>query len=518
MKARASFVKKTLRMRLKNTNWQLWGGGLCVVTFLVSLLYLVVAGPGSNELNAFDPSLFKTADNTRFKVFTLPSGAEVRQLVGQSEQSDLRGYTGADADPLDVTTFKTFTRIEDGEEREYVKFFIEKPGYAKSEDLVIAVDDLRKGVWQKEPLRLIPDSKLTEARVLHPLAFYLLPISFFGAIAFLALANREVGSLKEREKLRGEAGKDAFLGTFVQDYLVKNFIGKGAQGPVYRVTKEVEGKLKSFALKVFENREPRKSDSKYDLGDGEIDEKTFNIDLEKYQNGRERFLREARVGLGEHHPNIGFAIESGDGGDFLWLVMPFYSGGNLKDELANGLPEPEKVLSYAKDITNGLEALHSKNIVHRDLKPENIMIDENGRLVIIDLGLSKSRGRDLTITQAGASMGTPIYAAPELIMAPEVAKASADQYTFACIVFEMLTGEPPLKDGQWGEMMQNKLVGNIRTLRHLDPNQSEEVEKVLSKMLSTTSEGRYASVTEAYEDFERAYSAWIQASPPVREG
>ena len=146
------------------------------------------------------------------------------------------------------------------------------------------------------------------------------------------------------------------------------------------------------------------------------------------------------------------------------------------------------------------------------------MIDENGRLVIIDLGLSKSRGRDLTITQAGASMGTPIYAAPELIMAPEVAKASADQYTFACIVFEMLTGEPPLKDGQWGEMMQNKLVGNIRTLRHLDPNQSEEVEKVLSKMLSTTSEGRYASVTEAYEDFERAYSAWIQASPPVREG
>ena len=228
-------------MRLKDANWQLWGGGLCVLTFLVSLLYLVVAGPGSNELSSFDPSLFKTADNTRFKVFTLPSQAEVRQAIGQSEQSDLKGYTGAEAAPLDVTTFKTFTRVEDGEEKEYVRFFVEKPGYLKSEELILAVDDLRKGVWQKEPLRLVPDSKLAEARVLHPVAFYLLPISLIGAIAFLVLANREVGSLKEREKLRGEAGKDAYMGTFVQDYLVKNFIGKGAQGPVYRVTKEVDG-------------------------------------------------------------------------------------------------------------------------------------------------------------------------------------------------------------------------------------------------------------------------------------
>ncbi len=151
----------------------------------------------------------------------------------------------------------------------------------------------------------------------------------------------------------------------------------------------------------------------------------------------ERFEREARAVAALNHPHICTLHDVGPN----FLVMEYIEGTSLKGPLP-----PVKAVEYAEQILDALDVAHGKSIVHRDLKPSNIMVTERG-IKLLDFGLAKMQ-RDfppdaetaLSLTQAGAVIGTPAYMSPEQWQG-KPADVRTDIYAFGCVFYEMLTGK-----------------------------------------------------------------------------
>src|SRR5687767_15393857 len=161
--------------------------------------------------------------------------------------------------------------------------------------------------------------------------------------------------------------------------------------------------------------------------------------------GAERFLREIGIAARLSHPHIVPLIDSGEAEGLLYYVSPFVPGGSLRDLMKR---EKQLILDEAIRITtevgNGLDYAHRNGFVHRDVKPENILFAD-GHALLADFGIAHARrvaGGD-AITESGLAVGTPAYMSPEQATAEEDLDGSSDIYSLACVVYEMLTGEPP---------------------------------------------------------------------------
>ena len=155
-----------------------------------------------------------------------------------------------------------------------------------------------------------------------------------------------------------------------------------------------------------------------------------------------RFLREARLAAEIRSRHLVRILELEESGDVTYLVMPFYSGGSLRDRLrATRRLEVEATIDLAAQLGRWLDALHERGIVHRDVKPSNVLLDGEGGAALTDFGLA--RGADWTrLTRDGQVVGTPQYLAPELIQGEEAAPAS-DLYAFGCLLYECVAGRTP---------------------------------------------------------------------------
>ncbi|RMD96282.1 MAG: serine/threonine protein kinase, partial [Calditrichaeota bacterium] len=125
------------------------------------------------------------------------------------------------------------------------------------------------------------------------------------------------------------------------------------------------------------------------------------------QDARERFLREARAAALLNHPNIVTIYDIDDAGGFTYIAMEYVEGVSLKKYIAEkeeGLP-PVKALEIAMQIAAGLGAAHAAGVIHRDIKSDNILIDQKGRVKILDFGLAKFM-TDRQLTQTMTQMGT----------------------------------------------------------------------------------------------------------------
>ena len=128
------------------------------------------------------------------------------------------------------------------------------------------------------------------------------------------------------------------------------------------------------------------------------------------------------------------------------MSLELLEGGSLKDRLA-GTPQPVRdSATLLSTLAHSLHAAHLADILHRDLKPSNILFDSKGVPKIADFGLAKRLDVEDGETIPGQVIGTPSYMAPEQAhgWAPEIGKA-ADIYAFGAILYEMLTGRPPIK-------------------------------------------------------------------------
>ena len=160
-----------------------------------------------------------------------------------------------------------------------------------------------------------------------------------------------------------------------------------------------------------------------------------------HQDGLRRFQREAEISARLNHQNIVTVFDVGDEpsvGPF--IAMEFIEGESLRDRLRRGPLAPEEAVAILGQLRSALEVAHRAEIVHRDVKPDNLLITLDGRLKLTDFGIA--RDEESTLTATASYLGTPAYAAPELLAGGRTS-AATDRWAFAVTAFECITGTSP---------------------------------------------------------------------------
>jgi serine/threonine-protein kinase len=158
---------------------------------------------------------------------------------------------------------------------------------------------------------------------------------------------------------------------------------------------------------------------------------------------KERFLAEARMAGSLTHDNVLGIYDFGeDDQQRPFMVMEFLRGEDLRHAMRNGHTGALRdKLKIAAQVARALEYVHTQKIIHRDLKPENIHINTAGVVKLIDFGIAKTEG--LQMTRAGYVLGTPFYMAPEQVTGQHITE-QVDVYAFGVLLFELLTGRKPV--------------------------------------------------------------------------
>ncbi len=164
-----------------------------------------------------------------------------------------------------------------------------------------------------------------------------------------------------------------------------------------------------------------------------------------------RFQREAEISAKLHHPNVITVYDVGEEpGVGPFLAMEFVDGESLSIILKRGALAPAEALELLLQAREALEAAHRAGIVHRDLKPENFMVSKDRHLKLMDFGIA--RGDGARVTKSSDFLGTPAYAAPEVLSGGQAGPAS-DRWAFAVSAFEMLTGKLPFPGESVGSIV-----------------------------------------------------------------
>ncbi len=224
-----------------------------------------------------------------------------------------------------------------------------------------------------------------------------------------------------------------------------------------------------------------------------------------------RFQREAKVGLILTHPNIVKVYEYGHSSStgLYFMVMEFVEGETLRSYLeANGTLSIKKCLEFLTPLCEALEEAHKHNIIHRDLKPDNILMPKTGNplLKLADFGIVKlleplTDDTKLTnITGTQEILGTPQYMAPEQLL-NEPLSSSADIYSLALIVYQMLTGDFPFKANGAQSLMVSKLNFDPKPISQQQAFLSP-LDPIFNKALSRNPATRYQSANAFFQDFK----------------
>ena len=209
--------------------------------------------------------------------------------------------------------------------------------------------------------------------------------------------------------------------------------------------------------------------------------------------GAERFLREIRILAGLAHPHIVPLIDSGDAEGVPYWVSPFVPGGSLRDRL-----EREHriaitdAIAIAREVAMALDYAHRNGVVHRDVKPENILFAD-GHAVLADFGVARlsTVTEGDVVTEAGMALGTPAYMSPEQASGDSLG-APSDVYSLACVVYEMIAGEPPLRGPNVRATLAKQVTVTPRAIRLLRPEVPAGLERALARALAKAPEHRYA--------------------------
>jgi serine/threonine protein kinase len=210
-----------------------------------------------------------------------------------------------------------------------------------------------------------------------------------------------------------------------------------------------------------------------------------------------RFQREARMtaSLG-NHPNIVPIFDIGEGNGLNFIVMQFIPGEDLASFLRREgrltLPQAANVIAQ---VAEALSCAEAKHIVHRDLKPANMLLDESGRIKLLDFGISRITDYSDGLTRPGESMGTPYYMSPEQIRG-EVCDIRSDLYSLGVVFFELLTGRRPFDNETTIAVQVAHLNTAPPSLLDYDPELPAQCDAIVQKLIAKQPEDRYQNTAE----------------------
>ena len=226
--------------------------------------------------------------------------------------------------------------------------------------------------------------------------------------------------------------------------------------------------------------------------------------------GTERFLQEIKTVASLTHPHIVPVHDSGETGGMLYYVMPHIQGETLRDRInrEKHLP-PAEAVRLSRTLASALDFAHRHGVVHRDIKPENIMLFE-GEPLILDFGIAKaiSAAGGESLTRTGIAIGTPAYLSPEQASGESQLDGRSDQYSLACVVYEMIAGAPPFVANTAQGVIAKRFSERPKPLP-AESNLPAAASEVLLRALSLDPADRYLTVSEFASALGRAIPAEV---------
>jgi serine/threonine-protein kinase len=191
------------------------------------------------------------------------------------------------------------------------------------------------------------------------------------------------------------------------------------------------------------------------------------------------------------HPNVVPLYAAGEEDGTVYIVTRWVEGTELGTLIHRDGPlEPGRAARTAAQIAAALEMAHEKGLVHRDVKPSNVILTSEDHVYLTDFGLAKRAGTDPGLTAADQMLGTVDYVAPEQIEGSEP-DARSDVYSLGCLVYEMLTGEPPFADQKGGmAKMWAQINAEVPSVRERRPDVPPELEEVIRRAMAKAPEAR----------------------------
>lgn len=243
-------------------------------------------------------------------------------------------------------------------------------------------------------------------------------------------------------------GPDELLGKLLAGrYLITALIDRGGMGKVYRAEQQPLGR--GVALKTLDLLDPR----------GEF---------------KERFFNEASIASRLKHPNTVRIFDYGRSDEGVYfLTMELLEGQSLHQLVKASAPLPaERVIAILRQVCGALHEAHEMGIVHRDLKPGNIYLTKHGDdpefVKVLDFGLVKNLESDVSLSQTGQALGSPLYMSPEQVEGDRVDRR-ADIYSLGLVMYVALCGRVPFKKGSVATIMMQQVTGTIPTFAKIAP-------------------------------------------------
>jgi len=237
--------------------------------------------------------------------------------------------------------------------------------------------------------------------------------------------------------------------------------------------------------------------------DREVALKTLSQEFAKKEDFVKRFIREARSMAKLQHPNVVqvYAADSMQGVHY--AAIEFIDGQSMQDWM-----DDRKRLSVGDALyvtlvcADALKHAHDQNMIHRDIKPDNILVTKKGVVKVADFGLAKALDEDVSMTQSGTGLGTPIYMAPEQARNAKHVDKRSDIYALGSTLYYFLTGKLPFAGDNTLELIMAKEKGTFTSARKLNPEVTERLDLMIDKMMAKTPEHRYSDCGEIIHDLQ----------------